>query len=74
MIQKFTFGWHNKAKIETQVLKESASNGFALDVKLKNYCKNWCQEIYHIFSQEFYGFKSDVQVFYLEFIFVNGVR
>ena len=39
VIQKFTFGGDKKTKIEMQVLKESASDGFALGVKLKNYCK-----------------------------------
>ena len=39
VIQKFTYGGYKKTKIETQVLKESARDGFALGVKLKNDCK-----------------------------------
>lgn len=39
MIQKFTYGGYKMTKIETQVLKESAGDGFALGVKLKNDCK-----------------------------------
>lgn len=57
-----------------QVLKESASDGFALGVKLKIIAKVDVRKFTRIFSQEFYGFKSDVQVLYLEFIFVNGMR